>query len=248
MVVEYVCRDGVAHIHLNRPDRLNAVVPALTSGLIDALERASRDGAAAVVLSGNGRAFCAGHDLKEPEPVETVTETRERLEQIQDVTRLIRRFPGVVVAAVHGYALGAGCEFALACDLVVASEDAQFGFPEVSVGLSVTGGISRLLPHLVGLAKAKELLLLGERVPAPEAAKIGLISRVTPPGEHEKQALEIAERVAARPRTAVSLAKKVLDLGLDSSVEAALATEVEHAIITSLSGEGDAPREEFNRG
>ena len=85
-----------------------------------------------------GRAFCSGHDLKEELPPETVLATRLRVEQIQEVTRAIRRFPGPVIAAVHGYALGAGCEFALGCDLVVASDDAQFGFPEVSVGLSVT--------------------------------------------------------------------------------------------------------------
>jgi 2-(1,2-epoxy-1,2-dihydrophenyl)acetyl-CoA isomerase len=247
VVVAYECRAGVAHIHLNRPERLNAVVPALTEGLVAALARAADEGAAVVVLAGRGRAFCAGHDLKEPEPVETVLETRARLERIQEVTRLIRRFPGVVIAAVHGYALGAGCEFALACDLVVADEDARFGFPEVSVGLSVTGGISRLLPHLVGLAKAKELLLLGEHVPASEALAIGLISRVAPAGEHEKVALDLAGRVAARPRVAVSLAKRVLDLGLDATLEEALATEVDHALLTSLSGEGDAPREEFGR-
>ncbi len=248
MVVEYECRDGVALIHLNRPERLNAVVPALTDGLVRALTRAADEGAGVVVLAGRGRAFCAGHDLKEPEPVETVPETRARLERIQDVTRLTRRFPGVVIAAVHGYALGAGCEFALACDLVVADENARFGFPEVSVGLSVTGGISRLLPQLVGLAKAKELLLLGERVSAAEAVEMGLISRVAPSGEHEKVALDLAGRIAARPRVAVSLAKRVLDLGLDATLEEALATEVDHALLTSLSGEGDVPREEFGRG
>ena len=102
--------------------------------------------------------------------------------RIQEVTRLTRRFPGPVVAAVHGYALGAGCEFALACDVVVATEDAQFGFPEVGVGLSVTGGISRLLPMLVGWAKAKELLLLGDRVTGAEAAQIGLVARAVPAG------------------------------------------------------------------
>jgi 2-(1,2-epoxy-1,2-dihydrophenyl)acetyl-CoA isomerase len=114
-------------------------VPELTAGLAAALARAGQDGARVVVLAGRGRAFCSGHDLKEPVPPETVLQTRRRVDGIQDVTRAIRRFPGPVVAAVHGYALGAGCEFALGCDLVVAAEDAQFGFPEVSVGLSVTG-------------------------------------------------------------------------------------------------------------
>lgn len=235
MVVEYECGDGVARVRLNRPERLNAVVPELVESLLAALDEAQE--ARVIVLSGRGRAFCAGHDLKEPTPVETVEQTRLRLDRIQEVTRRIRRFPGVVIAAVHGYALGAGCELALGCDLVVADEDARFGFPEVGVGLSVTGGISALLPKLVGLARAKELLLLGEHLPAHRAAELGLINRVAPAGKHEEVALELADRIAAKPPTAASLAKRVLDLGLDTGLEQALATEVDHAVLTSLSGE-----------
>lgn len=248
MEVEYVRDGGLALIHLNRPDRLNAVVPALTEDLAAALARAAREDARVVVLAGRGRAFCAGHDLKEPEPVETPVQTRARLEEIQDVTRLVRRFPGPVVAAVHGYALGAGCEFALACDVVVATEDAQFGFPEVGVGLSVTGGISKLLPVLVGWAKAKELLLLGDRITGAEAGRIGMVARVVPPGEHEAAAVELAGRLAERPPLALSLAKQVLDHGLDATLEDAMLREVDHAILTSLSGEGAAPKEAFTRG
>jgi enoyl-CoA hydratase/carnithine racemase len=228
VAVDYT-RDGeVALIHLDRPERLNAVVPALTDGLAAGLRRAAAEGARAVVLAGRGRSFCAGHDLKEPEPVESPLETRARL--------------------VHGHALGAGCEFALACDVVVATADAQFGFPEVEVGLSVTGGISRLLPALVGWARAKELMLLGERITGARAGEIGMVARVVPPGEHETAALGIAHRVCARPALSVSLAKRVLDEGLDASFEEALGREVDHALLTSLSGEGDAPREAFGRG
>lgn len=247
-VVAYDREGPVARIHLDRPDRLNAVVPALTAGLCRALERAGEEDARVVVLAGRGRAFCAGHDLKEPDPVETPLQTRARLEEIQEVTRLVRRFPGPVVAAVHGYALGAGAEFALACDLVVATEDARFGFPEVGVGLSVTGGISKLLPALVGWAKAKELLLLGDHVTGAEAARIGLVARAVAPGEHENAALDWARRLAERPPLALGLAKRVLDEGLDAGVDAAMAKEVDHAVLTSLSGEGAAPKEAFTRG
>ncbi|NHC23176.1 enoyl-CoA hydratase/isomerase family protein [Nocardioides sp. IC4_145] len=248
MVVHYERDGAVARIVLDRPDRLNAVTAELTDGLVAALRRALVEEVRAVVLSGRGRAFCAGHDLKEEPPVETVLQTRGRLEAIQDVTRLVRELPAPVVAAVHGYALGAGCEFALACDVVVATEDAAFGFPEVSVGLSVTGGISRLLPHLVGWARAKELLLLGERVSGAEAARIGMVARAVPAGEHETAALDLAHRLADRPPLAVSLAKQVLDQGLDATFGEALAREVDHAVLTSLSGEGEAPRTEFVRG
>jgi enoyl-CoA hydratase/carnithine racemase len=166
MTVDYTRDDDVAWIHLNRPHRLNAVVPALVDGLIDALERAAREGSRVVVLAGRGRSFCAGHDLKEPVPNETREQTAARVDRIQDVTRLMRDFPGIAIAAVHGHALGAGCEFALGCDLVLADETARFGFPEVGVGLSVTGGVSQLLPRAVGVARAKELLLLGEHLSA----------------------------------------------------------------------------------
>jgi 2-(1,2-epoxy-1,2-dihydrophenyl)acetyl-CoA isomerase len=106
VVVEYELAGAVAQIYLNRPHRLNAVVPELAAGLVAAFARAGQDGARAIVLAGRGRAFCSGHDLKEPVPPETVLQTRCRMDGIQDVTRAIRRFPGPVVAAVHGYALG----------------------------------------------------------------------------------------------------------------------------------------------
>jgi 2-(1,2-epoxy-1,2-dihydrophenyl)acetyl-CoA isomerase len=244
--VDYECQDGVARLHLNRPERLNAVDTSLTEELLAALDQAAN--ARVIVLAGRGRAFCAGHDLKEALPVETALDTRRRLERIQDVTRRIRTFPGIVIAAVHGYALGAGCEFALGCDLIVADATAQFGFPEVSVGLSVTGGISSLLPKLVGLPRAKEMLLLGERIPAAEAAALGLINRVVSAGQHEDTAFELASRIAEQPPVAVGLAKRVLDLGVDATMDQALATEVDHAILTSTSGENETPRKEFGHG
>ena len=232
MAVDYELSESVARVYLNRPHRLNAVVPELTAGLVAALARAGQDGARVVVLAGRGRAFCSGHDLKEQLPPETVLATRLRVEQIQDVTRAIRRFPGPVVAAVHGYALGAGCEFALGCDLVVASEDAQFGFPEVSVGLSVTGGISRLLPLLVGPVRAKELLLLGERFGATRALQLGLVNQVAVAGQHEQAAAVIAARLRDQPRLALALAKQALDRGADSALEEAMAAEVDFAALT----------------
>ena len=232
MAVDYELSESVARVYLNRPHRLNAVVPELTAGLVGALARAGQDKARVVILAGRGRAFCSGHDLKEELPPETVLATRLRVEQIQDVTRAIRRFPGPVVAAVHGYALGAGCEFALGCDLVVASEDTQFGFPEVSVGLSVTGGISRLLPLLVGPVRAKELLLLGERFGATRALQLGLVNQVAVAGQHEQAAAVIAARLRDQPRLALALAKQALDRGADSALEEAMAAEVDFAALT----------------
>jgi enoyl-CoA hydratase/carnithine racemase len=246
-IVEYECDAAVARLHLNRPERLNAVVPALTEGLLAALERATADGARSIVLAGRGRAFCAGHDLKEPEPVETDDEARARLQRLQDVTRAIQAFDGMVLAAVHGYALGAGCEFALGCDLVVAAADAQFGFPEVGVGLSVTGGVSAVLPRLVGPYRAKELLALGVPIGAERAAELGLVNRVTEPGEHETVALALARELAGRPPVALQLAKRVIDEGLHRSLDEMLEREVDNAMVTRTSGEAAGGRVAFER-
>jgi 2-(1,2-epoxy-1,2-dihydrophenyl)acetyl-CoA isomerase len=232
MAVDYELDRSVARIFLNRPHRLNAVVPELTDALVAALGRAEAEAARVVVLAGRGRAFCSGHDLKEPVAAETVLQTRRRVDGIQEVTRAIRRFPGPVIAAVHGYALGAGCEFALGCDLVVAAEDAQFGFPEVSVGLSVTGGISRLLPLLVGPVRAKELLLLGERFGAARALELGLVNRVAAAGQHEQAAAELAARLRDQPALALALAKQALDRGAECALEEAMAAETDFAVLT----------------
>jgi 2-(1,2-epoxy-1,2-dihydrophenyl)acetyl-CoA isomerase len=242
VAVDFELADSVARIYLNRPHRLNAVVPELTDALVRALARAGQEGARVVVLAGRGRAFCSGHDLKEVLPPETVLATRLRVDQIQDVTRAIRRFPGPVIAAVHGYALGAGCEFALGCDLVVAGEDAQFGFPEVSVGLSVTGGISRLLPLLVGPVRAKELLLLGDRFTAARALELGLVNRVTAAGQHEQAAAEMAARLRDQPPLSLALAKQALDRGAECALEEAMAAEVDFAALTvAPAGAGATP-------
>lgn len=234
--VELSIENGIAVISLNRPERLNAVVPALVDDLLAALDAVARhdSGARAVVLTGTGRAFCAGHDLKEPvEP----GDSRRRLERIQDVTRRIRALPQPVVAAVHGYAIGAGAEFALGCDLVLAANDAVFAFPEAGLGLSVTGGISRLLPQLVGRLKAKELLLLGERVDAATARHIGLVNDVVANAELMNAAVGWARTIADKPAYSVALTKRAVDSGMESSLEAALELEVSHALITDSTAE-----------
>ena len=233
MIVEYERpADGISVIRLNRPERLNAVTPALIDEMLAAFDRAAADDARVLVLAGAGRAFCAGWDLKEPTLVETQDEARARLQRLQDITRRTLSFPGPVIAAVQGYALGAGVEFALACDLVIASDDAVLGFPEVEVGLSGTNAISALLPRLVGPLRAKELVFLGERIDAARAYELGLVTRIVPDGAHEEAALEIAERLAARPPHALRLAKRLLDDGLDSTIDAALDAEVDAALDT----------------
>lgn len=226
-VVEYELRDQVAHIYLNRPERLNAVIPELVEELCYALEWAGRNDARAVVLRGKGRAFCAGHDLRETITTDEI-ELRRQLQRIQDITRLVRRLPCPVIASVQGYALGAGCEFALCSDLVIAAEDARFGFPEVEVALSVTGGITHILPHAVGFARAKELLMFGEHFTAQKAQEWGLINRVVPLNQLAAATDEWAAALAAKPRIAISVAKHAIDSAPGGPLEAALETEASY--------------------
>jgi len=244
-VVMYASDGGIAVITLNRPHRLNAVVPELVEQLCEALDQARADDAAACVLTGAGRSFCAGHDLKqEHEPISDA-EDRRRLHRMQDVTRLVRQAPFPVIAAVHGYALGAGCEFALCSDLVVAASDAQFGFPEVSVGLGVTGGISRLLPLAVGMARAKELVLLGERFSAQRALDLGLINWVVETGTHVDFAMDVAARLRDRPRGALSRAKLALDQGADIAIESAFEIEIANALALHRGADAQEAAREF---
>ncbi|MFK0247550.1 enoyl-CoA hydratase/isomerase family protein [Amycolatopsis azurea] len=240
--VDYALDDGIAVIWLNRPERLNAVVAELVDDLLEALDAAAKSDARAVVLAGRGRAFCAGHDLKEPTPE---GDSRPRLDRLQDVTRRLRGLRQPVIAAVHGYAIGAGAEFAMGCDLILAADDAVFAFPEVSLGLSVTGAASRLLPLLVGPLKAKELLLLGERVSGTEAGELGLVNAVLPADDLMDTALAWATKIASHPAAAATMAKRALDSGIDSSLDAALELEVSHALITEHSAEVAASAEAF---
>lgn len=227
----------VAIISLNRPQRLNAVNDQLVEGLLEALREVEAGEYGAALLAGRGRAFCAGHDLKEPRREDGGL--LRRLEHLQEVTRRIRGLPIPVIAAVHGHAVGAGAEFALGCDLVVVAEGTRFRFPEVGIGLSVTGGLTKLLPLLVGPIKAKELLLLGEAIDAREALRLGLVNRVVPPGQLMGAALEWARRLASQPRIPTELAKRALDNGIDAAFEASLEREASHAVITDGIGKND---------
>lgn len=245
--MDYERSEDIAHIYLNRPHRLNAVVPQLVEDLCRALDLAMEEQVGAVIFSGRGRAFCSGADLRHEEPPVTEAEERHRLQRLQDVTRKIRQSPHAVIAAVHGYALGAGCEFALCSDFVVAAETARFGFPEVSVGLGVTGGISHVLPATIGLALAKELVLLGEHFDAARAAQLGLINRVVPDDELERAALQMARLLRDLPRAALALAKSALDQGAQSTIESAYETETNNALDLRHADDARRAAEAFRR-
>jgi len=233
----------VAWLVFNRPERLNAMTIATWTEMDERLAELDADREVrCLVLAGEGRAFLAGHDVGEirehNEDIAsgklTAAELREWQKSLQRSTRLLRsaRFP--VVAAVQGYAVGAGCEVVVACDLVVAAEDAQFGFPEVNIGVTITNGGTYFLPRKLGLARARELAYTGELIGAREAHRIGLVNRVVAPGEERAEAKRLARRIASRAPVAVQLHKRMIDAALESSLDAALSFETEALVQTAM--------------
>ena len=179
MVTKADSQGGVRVITLNRPDRLNAIVPELVTDLLSMLTEAANDETVrAVILRGAGRAFCSGDDLQNE--TGTLAQTQAFVEGIQDVSRAILLGPKPVVAAVHGWAVGGGLEWVMNCDFAVCSDETRFFFPEVSLGLFPTGGATSILPRLVGLQRARELMLFGEQFDAQQAHDWGLIWNVVP--------------------------------------------------------------------
>jgi 2-(1,2-epoxy-1,2-dihydrophenyl)acetyl-CoA isomerase len=224
-------RGGELRITLNRPDAMNAWDKQLGIDLLAAVERAAGDEAVrAVVISGAGRAFSAGADLKAgfdatPDGHPDVrTVLHERYHPI--ITGL-REMPKPVIAAVNGPAAGIGCSLALACDLVVARESAYFLLAFVNIGLVPDGGSSLLVPERVGFARALEMSMLGERIPAAKALEWGLINRVTADDELEPAVDELAARLAAGPTRAYAGIKRQLNAWAYARMEQQLALEAE---------------------
>jgi enoyl-CoA hydratase len=224
----YQSTDGVAEIRLNRPHRLNAVTQQLYDELNAALGEAEADPAVRVVmLTGEGRAFCVGADLKEHKTGRSAFDRRQYLQGEQVVCKRLMLLSKPVIAAVNGFALGAGAEIAIASDFVLMAESAQMGLPEVSIGNFLGGGVTYLLPRLVGLAKARELVFLGERIKGEEAVRIGLANRVLPDEGFIDAAREFALRVAGKAPFSMQLAKEQLNMAAERTLDAALTAELE---------------------
>ena len=227
--VLYEVSDAVATVTLNRPDRLNAINPELLSDLLVALRQANADPAVhVIVLTGAGRAFCAGDDLKEFESqVGTPAQTRAYIEKIQDVTRALCLNRKIVVGAIHGWAVGGGLEWVINCDFVVMADNARFFFPEVSLGIFVTGGVTRLLPQQIGTAKARRMILLGERYSAKDVPMLGFDWQVVAADDMTTQARALAANIAALPQGPVRDLKQALRESAGTDLEGAMAIETE---------------------
>jgi enoyl-CoA hydratase len=216
--------DGVALLTLDRPEVLNALDSQAMRELVEALERLDVDEACrCVVITGSGdKAFAAGADIKEmaaATPVSlSVDNSFARWERI-------RRIRTPIVAAVRGYALGGGCELAMACDMIVAADDATFGQPEIKIGVMPGAGGTQRLTRALGKARAMELILTGRTFSAAEAEAHGLVTRLVAPEETLAAALDLAAQLAAMPPLAVRAAKEAVNRAFELSLEAGLEFE-----------------------
>ncbi len=224
--------EAVRTIALNRPERLNAINRALIDDLCAALAEAGRDPLVrAIVLRGAGRAFCSGDDLHDfGNQIESEAVARGYIEALQDVTRLIVLGDKVVVGAVHGWAVGGGLEWSIDCDILLMAEGTRCFFPEVAWGMMVTGGVTALLPRIVGAQRARAMILLGEKIDAREALAMGLAWRVVPEDTLFDEAQALAERIAALPTQAVRDVKRILDRACTVTVDEAIALETEATV------------------
>jgi enoyl-CoA hydratase len=230
--VLYRREENIGIITLNRPERLNAINGNLLSDFIGQLNVAREDeGAVSVILIGAGRAFCAGEDLKETSVGKNFETWIKEINGLQEIQRVIMKLDKPLIAAIHGYALGGGCEFAMSCDIRIATKNAKFGFPETGVGLTVTTAGTKLLSQLVGLGKAKELIFTGEYVDAYEALRIGLVNKVVPENELLDDAMAIARKIGEKSPLALRLSRIAIDQGLHSSFEQILEIEANHLTI-----------------
>lgn len=222
---------GVRTVTLNRPAQLNAMNRALIRDVAQAFDDANVDEATrAIVLTGAGRAFCAGDDRHEHRHPASEAEARELVELIQSATRAILLGPKPVVGAINGYAVGGGFEWAINCDFPIWAESAIGFFPEVSLNLFVTGGVTRLLPRLVGLNRAREMLFFGERYDAKRLLEAGVAWRVVADDEALRAAQETAARLAALPARSVRAMKRLLYQADTGDFESVLARETDATV------------------
>ncbi|MCP4755134.1 MAG: enoyl-CoA hydratase/isomerase family protein [Proteobacteria bacterium] len=226
--VIYEKKDRIGLIRLNRPQVLNAQNRQLVRDFLTALKAVEADtGVRAVIIMGEGRAFCSGDDLSEEHDLASMEEGLKTIETLQETTRVLMRLPKPVIAAVHGYALGAGCEWAMNCDIRIAAEGTQFGFPETSVGMTVTNAGTKMLPLLIGLARAKELVFTAERIDAEQAERWGLVNRVVPLEMLEETTLEMAGKIIRNSFLALALSKKAMNQGVYLGFEDVLERETQ---------------------
>jgi enoyl-CoA hydratase len=229
--------DRIATITVNRPDKLNALNDALIAELRIAIAEARRrHDIGAILVTGAGRAFVAGADITELVH-QSAVDGKARAMRGQQVFRRFETSPKPTLAAVNGFALGGGCELAMACHIRIASDAAKFGLPEVKLGIVPGYGGSQRLPRLVGRGRALQLLLTGETIDAAEAYRIGLVNRVVPAAELISSARAMLTTILANGPVAVAHCIEAVDRGLDMAINDAIALEAAYFGMLSASAD-----------
>lgn len=221
---------GIKRITFNRPDRRNAVDHETFALLREAVEESARDESRVIILTGAGDAFCAGADIAalSPEEIARFDVTASLRDNINPSIMALRTVPKPVIARVHGHAAGIGCNYALACDLIIASEQAVFSELFVRIALMPDGGGTFFLPRLVGYHKAFELMATGEAISAQEAMRLGIVNRVVPFAELDATVNQLAEKLAQSPAIALAGMKAALNHSMNSDLASALNFEAIH--------------------
>jgi enoyl-CoA hydratase/carnithine racemase len=224
-------RSQVAYVTLNRPDALNALNTALRQELQLFFTEVEHDpDVRLVVITGAGRAFCAGADIKEWKEPSSVVEDREARQRL-NFWGAMSRCGCPIIAAINGFALGGGCELAMCCDIRIASDRAQLGLTEVTLGIIPGGGGTQRLPRLIGRGKALELILTGKRIEAQEALRLGLVEQVVPHEQLMAAVEDLAQMIISRAPLAVKYAKEAIVRGLELPLEEGLKVEAELSIL-----------------
>lgn len=217
-------QDGVKRITINRPERRNSVDRETVQLLLAAMRHSAEDGTRVLILTGAGDSFCAGADLAATSAgdIANFDVTKSIRENVNPTILAMRALPVPIIARVHGHAVGVGCNYALACDMIVASEQALFGQVFVRVGLMPDGGSTFFLPRLVGYHKAFELMTTGDIIDAQEAQQLGIVNRVVPFAELDATIDSLAARLAQAPRVAMANIKAGLNYGAQADLASAL--------------------------
>lgn len=222
-------REGyIAVISFNRPQAMNAISTGTAREILVALEETEHDDEvfAAVLTAEGDRAFCVGADLKERKTM-TRDEMKKQRALFVRASTAVAEFPKPIVAAVNGFALGGGCEFALCCDFIIAAERAAFGLPEVGLAIIPGCGGTQLMPRVIGRNRAKELIFTGRRISAREAYELGLVNHVVPDDQLMEKTMEIMREITKNGPVALRQAKRAINLGLELELHTALALEAE---------------------
>ena len=226
--IQFVKEEDIATITLNRSEKLNALSKQVRAEIRDALQKTIEDEEARVVIFCGNKVFSVGADLEEARNIQSVQDGYNFSREFQKLFQEIENFPLPTLAAINGFALGGGCELALACDFRIAADNARIGVPEIDLGAFPAGSGTQKLPRYIGVTRAKEMLYIGEPIDAQEAWRIGLINKVVPADELMNEAKKFAKKLASKPKIALATLKSLVNTGMNIDLTSALELEAKN--------------------